>query len=139
MAPDRSNADCTRLRVSTRAAHAGISGYHYQFAYTALRWWQCKPGQVLYCEGNEDLDQVFKDGSVEELRIVGDHLKPPEFEQPGGDATGDGDGFQRLHPTKTSHGQADPVSTRGAYVPRARARIARPQRAAAPKASTLAA
>jgi hypothetical protein len=58
-----------RLRNPQRSAHASVAGYHYQFAYTALRWWQCKSGDVLYCEGNEDLDKVFKDGSVEEIQL----------------------------------------------------------------------
>jgi hypothetical protein len=57
------------LRAPRRAATASIAGYHYQFAYTALRWLKAKPGHVLFCEGNEDLDEQHTDGTMAEIQL----------------------------------------------------------------------
>jgi hypothetical protein len=57
------------LRDARRSAAPSISGYHYQFAYTALRWWRCRAGDILYCEGNEDIDQIFSGGRIEEIQL----------------------------------------------------------------------
>jgi hypothetical protein len=57
------------LRTPKRSAHASIGGYEYQFAYTALRWLQCQPGDSLICEGNEDVDHVRAGGLVEEVQL----------------------------------------------------------------------
>jgi hypothetical protein len=57
------------LRSPKRAANAGIAGYHYQFAYTALQWLRCKEGETIYCEANEDLDRIGADGSTEEAQV----------------------------------------------------------------------
>ena len=61
------------LRNIKRAANASVAGYHYQFVYVALKWLECDQGTTLYCEGNEDLDMILRDGRVTEAQIK--HVK----------------------------------------------------------------
>jgi hypothetical protein len=61
------------VRDPKRAAHAAVAGYHYQFVYTALQWLECDEETTLYCEGNEDLDAVLRDGNVIEAQVK--HVK----------------------------------------------------------------
>jgi len=44
-----------------RSAHASIRGYLYQVCLGVKRWLQLDPGQVLLCEGDEDLDRLLLD------------------------------------------------------------------------------
>ena len=46
-----------------RSAHASIRGYLYQVCLGVKRWLQLDPGQVLLCEGDEDLDRLLLDAS----------------------------------------------------------------------------
>jgi len=44
-----------------RSAHASIRGYLYQVCLGVKRWLQLEPGEVLLCEGDEDLDRLLLD------------------------------------------------------------------------------
>ena len=46
-----------------RSAHATIRGYLYQCCLGALRWLELKEGEVLVCEGDEDLDRYLRGGA----------------------------------------------------------------------------
>jgi hypothetical protein len=63
------DANSVTLRSPLRSAHASVAGYHYQFAYTALRWLECEDATTLYCEGNEDLDEFNRCGHVDEVQL----------------------------------------------------------------------
>ncbi|MEO8903610.1 MAG: hypothetical protein ABI627_18985 [Polyangiaceae bacterium] len=63
------DANGPALRLPQRSAHASVAGYHYQFAYTALRWLECDDSTTLYCEGNEDLDELNGSGHVDEVQL----------------------------------------------------------------------
>ena len=63
------DANGPALRLPQRSAHASVAGYHYQFAYTALRWLECDDSTTLYCEGNEDLDELNRSGHVDEVQL----------------------------------------------------------------------
>ncbi len=48
-----------------RSAHATIRGYLYQTCLGVLRWVDLEPGEVLVCEGDEDLDRhILGGGSI---------------------------------------------------------------------------
>jgi len=44
-----------------RSAHATIRGYLYQASLGVLRWLDLKEGELLLCEGDEDLDRILLD------------------------------------------------------------------------------
>jgi len=50
-----------------RSAHASIRGYLYQVCLGAKRWLELTPGEVLLCEGDEDLDRLVLDESGESI------------------------------------------------------------------------
>lgn len=50
----------------TRSAHAAIRGYLYQAWLGVLRWLTLSDGEILFCEGDEDLDQLLLHGVVSE-------------------------------------------------------------------------
>ncbi len=49
-----------------RAAHAAIRGYLYQAAVAVERWLDLADGEVLLCEGDEDLDKLMLAGGAGE-------------------------------------------------------------------------
>ena len=59
----------------SRSAHASIGGYLYQACVGVLRWLELKEGEVLFCEGHEDLDKLFGDDEwSEQLKRMGGSL-----------------------------------------------------------------
>jgi tetratricopeptide (TPR) repeat protein len=51
-----------RLLHSERAAHATIRGFLYQTCLGVVRWLELGSGEVLICEGDEDLDRLILGG-----------------------------------------------------------------------------
>lgn len=64
------------LHRPQRSAHASIRGYLYQACLGALRWLELQPGEVLLCEGDEDLDRYFTSGerTLEQVKDVSGNL-----------------------------------------------------------------
>jgi tetratricopeptide (TPR) repeat protein len=51
------------LVAPERSAHASLEGYLYQTWLGVERWLELGEGEALRCEGDEDLDRLFLDGS----------------------------------------------------------------------------
>src|SRR5947199_10000285 len=47
-----------------RSAHASIRGYLYQTCLGVQRWLDLQPGEILLCEGDEDLDRFLLNGGA---------------------------------------------------------------------------
>ncbi|MCP4662144.1 MAG: hypothetical protein GY856_42620, partial [bacterium] len=58
----------------SRSAHAAIGGYLYQTCLGVLRWLDLADGEVLLCEGDEDLDRLIAHGigTSEQVKALGD-------------------------------------------------------------------
>ncbi len=52
-----------------RSAHRSIHGYLYQAALGVLRWLSLEDGELLICEGDEDLDRIVLDDAGKADRI----------------------------------------------------------------------
>jgi hypothetical protein len=57
------------LRNPKRAATPSIRGYCFQFLCTLQRWLEIKEGELIWCEGNEDIDRMIIDGSLVEEQV----------------------------------------------------------------------
>jgi len=57
------------VRDPKRVATASIRGYLYQFLCTARTWFELRPNEVLWCEGNEDIDRLISSGEVIEEQV----------------------------------------------------------------------
>ncbi len=73
-APSRSQS--ARLAIDLvapkRSAHASIRGYLYQACVGVERWLSLKEGEVLLCEGDEDLDRLLLEeglGVIEQVKV----------------------------------------------------------------------
>lgn len=64
------------LHRPKRSAHASIRGYLYQACLGALRWLELEDGEVLLCEGDEDLDRIFTSGqrTLEQVKDISRNL-----------------------------------------------------------------
>jgi tetratricopeptide (TPR) repeat protein len=47
-----------------RSAHATLRGFLYQACLGVVRWLDLVDGEALLCEGDEDLDQLLRDGTL---------------------------------------------------------------------------
>jgi hypothetical protein len=65
--------DVPEIRAERRVAAASIRGYFFQFLCTIQNWLALGPDEVLWCEGNEDIDRVLADGTAVEEQVK--HLK----------------------------------------------------------------
>ena len=45
-----------------RSAHATIRGYVYQAVLAVKHWLALQPGEILLCEGDEDIDRLLLSG-----------------------------------------------------------------------------
>lgn len=52
-----------------RVASAAIEGYGYQILQTVNAWLDLSDGDLLFVEGAEDIDILYKDGSVEPIQV----------------------------------------------------------------------
>ncbi len=59
----------SELYFPSRSATASLRGYVYQALVTGLRWIRLEPGEILVCEGDEDLDRLLLDGTWEGEQI----------------------------------------------------------------------
>jgi hypothetical protein len=57
------------LRNPKRAATPSIRGYCFQFLCTLQRWLEIKEDELIWCEGNEDIDRIITDGSLVEEQV----------------------------------------------------------------------
>jgi hypothetical protein len=57
------------LRNPKRAATPSIRGYCFQFLCTLQRWIAIEEGEIIWCEGNEDIDRMLADGSLVEEQV----------------------------------------------------------------------
>lgn len=57
------------LRNPKRVASASIRGYYYQFLCTLERWLDLVDNEILWCEGNEDIDSSIASQAVEEVQV----------------------------------------------------------------------
>ena len=57
------------LRNPKRAATPSIRGYCFQFLCTLQRWLEIKEDELIWCEGNEDIDRMITDGSLVEEQV----------------------------------------------------------------------
>jgi hypothetical protein len=57
------------LRNPKRAATPSIRGYCFQFLCTLQRWLEIKEDELIWCEGNEDIDRIIADGSLVEEQV----------------------------------------------------------------------
>lgn len=57
------------LRSPRRSAAPSIAGYYYQLLHTMRCWTALKENEVLWCEGNEDVDIHLTDGVRVEQQI----------------------------------------------------------------------
>jgi hypothetical protein len=59
----------TALRNPKRVATPSIRGYFYQFLCTLQRWLDLNENEILWCEGNEDIDLLIASQTVVEEQI----------------------------------------------------------------------
>jgi hypothetical protein len=57
------------LRDPNRAATPSIRGYCFQFLCTLQRWLAINEGELIWCEGNEDIDRMIAGGSLVEEQV----------------------------------------------------------------------
>jgi hypothetical protein len=57
------------LRNPKRAATPSIRGYCFQFLCTLQRWLAIQEQELIWCEGNEDIDRMIADGSLVEEQV----------------------------------------------------------------------
>ncbi len=57
------------LRNPKRVASASIRGYYYQFLCTLERWLDLGDNEILWCEGNEDIDTSIASKAIEEVQV----------------------------------------------------------------------
>jgi hypothetical protein len=57
------------LRNPKRAATPSIRGYYFQFLCTLQRWLAIGEKELIWCEGNEDIDRMMADGSLVEEQV----------------------------------------------------------------------
>jgi hypothetical protein len=57
------------LRNPKRAASPSIRGYCFQFLCTLQRWLAIEEKELVWCEGNEDIDRMIADGSLVEEQV----------------------------------------------------------------------
>ena len=68
-----SDHDAPEIRTERRVAAASIRGYFFQFLCTVQSWLALGRDEVLWCEGNEDIDRLLADGTAVEEQVK--HLK----------------------------------------------------------------
>lgn len=61
--------DHAGLRNPNRVASSSIRGYYYQFLCTLERWLELNENEILWCEGNEDIDRIITTGEVAEEQV----------------------------------------------------------------------
>jgi hypothetical protein len=57
------------LRNPKRAATSSIRGYCFQFLCTLQRWLELEENELIWCEGNEDIDRMILNGSLVEEQV----------------------------------------------------------------------
>lgn len=57
------------LRNPNRAATSSIRGYCFQFLCTFERWLSLKEGELIWCEGSEDIDLMIADNALVEEQV----------------------------------------------------------------------